>query len=221
MFLSNPGKYFLLVCFFAISLQACGSSPSNENRPVNIVVPTTNEFPFSTKEPEIYQAELVVESGTFRDKWFVARKNASWRIDFFEGGELSRTQLRSDAVYLIDHKRKLFATNSVTGDPINDLTDKFFKGKEYRKFEETGREGDIVKYKIAGTNGRGDVLISVNDKTGVMMRQEFAASGEGSVPFVYEVKDLKFEVDDSVFQIPAGYKKVTMSEFQTPPKQTK
>lgn len=221
MLLSNPFKYFLLVCFIALSLQACGSSQSNENRPANIIVPTTGEFPFSTKEPEIYQAELTVDSGAFRDKWVVARKKASWRIDFFDNGEPSRTQLNSDAVYLIDHKRKIFTTNAGTGDPVNELTDQFFKGKEYRKFEETSREGSVVKYKIARTNGKGDVLISVDEETGVMMRQEFAASGEGAIAFVYEVKDLKLEVDDSVFQIPAGYKKVTWNEFQTPPKQAK
>ena len=221
MFLSNPVKYFLFVCFFALSLQACGSSQSNVNAPVDLNLPATGEFPFSTKEPEIYQAVLFVESGAFRDKWFVARKNAVWRIDFFDNGEQTRTQINTDAIYQIDHKRKVYTANSENTGTLSDLTDKFFRGKEYRKFEETGREGDLVKYKIAGAAGKGDVLISVDEKTGVMMRQEFLASGSESVPFVYEVKDLKFDVDDSVFQIPAGFRKVTAEEYRTLTKQSK
>ena len=41
----------------------------------------------------------------------------------------------------------------------------------------------------------------------MMVKEEFG--GNPSVTF--EIRDLKFEVDDSIFAIPEGYRKVTKS----------
>ena len=208
MLLSNPGKYFLFICFLAISSPAGCSRQTNQNQTAVLDQRVTAEFPFSTKDPDIYQATLIVESGAFRDKWFVARKNEKWRIDFFENGELSRSKVSSDAVYLIDHKKKSYVTNAGNADSLDDLTDKFFKGTEYRSFKEIGHDGDFVKYTVTDSAGKTNAIIFVDAHNGLIMKQEFIASDRpGSIPFVYRVEDLKFEVDDTVFAIPAGFRR--------------
>ncbi len=221
MHLSNPIKYFLLVCHFAFSLQACGSGQSNENRPARVPPATMSEFPFPTDEPDVYQANLVVESGGVGDKWFVARRQGKRRIDFFETGELSRTRIDSDFIYLVDHRRKIFTRDPGNADPADGLTDIFFKGKEYREFEKLGTEGGLTTYKVAGIDGKGDVLIAVDEKSGMMMRQVFLRGVPDSLPFVYEVRDLKFEVDDSVFMPPPDFREVSLEKYRTPPQQIK
>ena len=209
MFLSNLGKYFLLAPIFALFLLACGSSQTNENRPVEIKVETKSEFPFSTKEPEVYQADIVAGAGGVEDKWFAARKGDKWRIDFFVNGELVYSQIRNDRMFSIDHKKKSYSSEpvgSAESTVFTELTANFFSGKEYREFEEVSRQGGLVKYKVRKSDvSKDEIMIDIDTKTGVIVKQEFSAA-DGSAKFVYEVKNLKTEVDDSIFSIPAGFR---------------
>jgi hypothetical protein len=230
MFLSNPRKSFLLAGFFALFFQACGSPQSNENKPVPLTIETKSEFPFPTKEPEIYQGDFIVGNGQFEDKWFVARKGDKWRLDFFSNGEMRRSEIRADRSYSIDHSRKIFAetpeNNYLPSDPLffDDMTHNFFKGKEYREFEEIGRADGLIKYKVRNdATSKDSVLISIDASSGMIVRQEFTAVNgqlENGLPvsFIYEIRNLKTDVDDSIFAIPEGFKKVTWGEYSPPVK---
>ena len=100
---------------------------------------------------------------------------------------------------------------------VNDLTYNFFNGKEHREFEEIGRDARVVRYKLKETSdSKQNVLIAVDSQSGMVIRQEFTEIGPGTgepVSFVYEIRNLKSDVDDSLFEFPAGYRKVTSGDF--------
>ena len=154
MFLSNPRKFFLIAGFLALILQACGSSAGNENKPVFLTVEKKSEFPFSTKEPEVYQGDFVVGNGNWEEKWFIARKGEKFRIDFRLGTDSMWTEIKSDKIYSVSQTRRIYAEVSGGEFPQNDSTalnflkDTFFTGLEYRDFDDLGRDGFLKKYNL-------------------------------------------------------------------------
>lgn len=215
MRLSNERKYFLLTCFCCLIFTACGGAAINNNQAVTADTQLPSEFPFSTKEPSVYRAEIVATGDGVDKKWKIARDGDRWRIDFPEGSEPSRTRLRTDAVYSIDHKRKIYTIAETSGETVAGLTDRFFKGKEHRKFEKTGTENGVTKYRIANRDNMGETVVSVDDKTGMMIREEFVPpAGSNVPPFVYELRGFQTTVDDGTFAIPTGYRRVTLAEYQ-------
>lgn len=225
MFLSNSRKYFLSACLIALLMPllfaACGSSPGNGNKAVEVKVATNNEFPFPVKEAEVYQGNFVVTSGGVETRWFVARDNNKNRTDTIEGGVMVSSQVRNGELYLIDHRTKTYVSTS--GDPlsagqtggIDSLTANLFKGKEYREFEDLGAENGTRKFKVkTDAASKGSIIMHIDEKSGMMVRQEFRESDDPASPllFLYEIRDLKFEADASLFAIPDGYRKVERTE---------
>ncbi len=212
MFLSNPRRSLLFIALFLAFLQACGGSQTPQNKDISLTGETKSEFPFSAKEPEVYQGDLVTISGEAEDHYFVARKGDKWRYDVFRGAELSMSQIRADKMYGIDHQKKTYWEISQQGHAASDardMTRSFFRGHEYRDFDEIGREGTLIKYKVRDPGeAKGDVVITVDTASGVVVKHEFMSQGKQTPDFVYEVRNLKIEVEDSIFDIPQGYKKV-------------
>lgn len=229
MFLSNRSKLFLIAVALAFATAACGPPAGNDNKPISLGSDDKGEFPFSTKEPAIFQGNFVVSDGMTERKWFIARNGDKLRIDHFSGDTPAWSQIETDTVYILDHRKKTYASpQSVspdkTGDQgfVNDITSSFFRGKEYREFQDIGRDGNLIKYRVRDDeHPDSEVLISIDEQTGLMVRQEFASRGEREsdlpVKFVYEIRDLKTEADDSLFQIPAGYRKVSWKELRSNP----
>ncbi|MBV9217117.1 MAG: hypothetical protein JO053_13175 [Acidobacteria bacterium] len=187
-------------------LTGCGGAQPAPNRPISLVGDEPSEFPFSTKEPELYQADIVITTGDKEDKFFVARNRAKWRLDFFENGQPTVTEMNSDNRYTIDHQAKSYKV--VTGGPLtvraDDMARSFFRGKEYRDFEDMGSSGGIKKWRVVSDND--NIVISIDEASGLIVKEEFNDK-QGSPQMTYELRNLKLAVDDSVFQIPVGYKK--------------
>jgi hypothetical protein len=219
MFLSNPRLFFVLAVFFALILQGCGSPQSNENKFVSLIDESANRFPFPTREPEVYQGDFVVGNGVSEEQYFVARKGDKWRFDVIRNNAPWVTQLRADKVYFIDHTKKTYTVepDTVQFDPsyFNTLTWGFFRGANYLEFEEVEHGGGLIKYKAKTyKDSRSDILITIDEATGIMVRQDITSEKErmeqGSfVKYIYEVRNLRVDVDDSVFEIPAGFRQVT------------
>lgn len=230
MFLSNPRPFFLLTISCVIFLQACGSSQGNENKPVSLTVETKSGFPFSTKEPEVYQGDFFQSDGTGESHCFIVRKGNKWRYDRFRDGPW-RTEIMNETLYTLDHERRIYKEDSITpgapfvttseGDHIGSITNSFF-GKEYREFDDLGVEAGLRKYSVRQKDtGKGDVFIFIDETSGMIVRQDFTiGDGVGSPKrnFTFEIRNLKLEVDDSIFQLPGGYRKVSRSEFSPIPK---
>lgn len=218
MFLSNLLKFFLLTCFFVPFLQACSSSAGNENRPVSLNIESKSEFPFSTKEPEVYQGDFVVTTAGTEKKWFIARKNEMSRFDRFDGNNLVTTELITDKVYEIDHQRKVYMEIAGNlGGSVSDLgLDTFFRGKEFREFDDLGTERNLKKFRVRSEPAGGEVFIYIDPAIGMIVKQEFTSKSDAmpSVEFTYEIRNPKLDVDDGIFQLPAGYRKVSLSEYR-------
>jgi hypothetical protein len=215
MRLSNLVKVAMLTCIAMLAVSCGGGTEPAANQPPTVNPAAAPEFPFSVKEPEVYQGDFVVESAGGNQRWFAARKGPSWRIDTFSGiQQLVRTELEHNGShYIIDHRTKTYITQpgSIARRFIGSLAEDVFRGKENFAFEEVGRENGLIKYRAKrSADSKGEVLITFDEKSGMIVRQEFAntsqAGGNAAPPFVYEVRNLKLEADDSLFALPEGYK---------------
>ncbi len=206
-----------MVCL--IFAQACASARSDESKPVTTGVEVKSEFPFSTREPEIYQADFYV-GGDDTYHRHIARKGGKWRLDFFRNGQLSVTHLIADKVYSIDHVKRLYAVrenSSALETGFGDTTFSFFKWKEHLEFEKIGVEENLSKYRVREGSSKDDIFIYVDETSGMIVRQEFKVrawdGSESATNFVYEIKNLRIEVEDMVFEVPDGYRKVALTEL--------
>ncbi len=214
MVLSNLPRPFLLIVAFTLVMQACWWSQTNENKEVSLTGESTSEFPFSVKEPDAYQADVVVTAGGTETRWSIARNGEKWRYDIYAGSMLTVSQIRSDKLYYIDHRKKTFweMSEKPGSGEMGEIVRSFFRGYEHNDFDETGREGNIIKYKVRPIDKRpGSILISIDTASGMMVRQEFLAA-DGSAEYVYELRNVKLSVDDSTFAIPSGYQKTAATD---------
>jgi hypothetical protein len=224
--LSKLRNLLLIVSFCALLFQACSSQPKNNNTaPPASNGQTKNEFPFSTKEPEVYQGDFYAGTSEYQNRWFVARKGDNWRIDYFKDNKKDWSQLKTDKLYYLDHKKKIYAAEPMSGDKnsvqssyFTTLLSGFFKGKEYRHFDDMGREGDLKKYKVRDEQSQDQIILYVDEKTGIVVKQELMAHNEqegnaSTATFTYEIKNFKSDVDPDAFEIPADYKFVDWSQY--------
>ena len=219
MFLSKSRRALLFPAVFALLVQGCGSSAPIRNSAASPAGRRTASKPFPTKEPAVFQGDLIVSNGTNEERYFVARDNDKWRFDTYRDGSPSLTQLRSDKVYTIDHAKKAYAVETYADlkdfdtSYFNALSWYFFRGANYIDFTEVGRDGTLVRYKARMLkDSKNDVSITIDESTGIMVRQEITSQKErdadgAPVVYVFEVRDLKLETDDSLFEIPSGYRR--------------
>ena len=217
---------YLFVC--SALFAACGAAPANSNNvatqpPANKTA--DSEFPFSVKEPAVYQGDFYAGGEDYQNKWFVARNGDKWRIDFFTDGVKDRSEIKTDHVYYIDHKRKLYAIEpegdkgTVQSSYFSTLLSGFFKDKEYRKFESLGNEGDLKKYRVLEENStKGDLTVYVDPATSMIVKQEYVAHNQmdgqaKDSKYTYEIKNFKTEAPDELFQLPDGYKSIEWNQY--------
>jgi len=227
MLLSNKclSLAFLLYCLALAS--ACGSKNPGSNSPSKIAADgdlTKGEQPFNAKEPEIYQTEAYYsDGGSQSDKYFVARSGAKRRVDTYANGKLAVTELIMDNNrYVIDHVRKIYYVEPPSDKGpkvVNPAAIAFFQNTQHHEFDKVSRNGDLVTYKAKKQPGDPDqdTTITMDQKTGLMVRQEVRGGHDGQ-SFIFELKNTKLEAPNDLFQIPAGYKQVTKDEFKPPEK---
>ena len=222
MFLSKLRKSFLPAGLCVIIIQGCGPSGTNELVPAAPPIEQKSGFPFSTKEPEVFQGDIII-NGSEADRSFVARKAGWRREDQYRDGQPWRSELFVDRRYTIDHERKIYVEHEPAANGVDSFAGlplDMFRGKEHYEFDEAARPGTVVRYKVRNHKYMQDeILIDVDTTNGMMVRQEFR-SGPASMDqsgFVYELRNLRSDVDDSVFALPAGYKKVSPVEFNKNP----
>ncbi|MEJ7698745.1 MAG: hypothetical protein WKF71_03745 [Pyrinomonadaceae bacterium] len=78
----------------------------------------------------------------------------------------------------------------------------------------------MTKYRIVSneTNAAGsETIISIDEKLGFPVKSEFYGfEGDQKIlKFSVEMKNVKLLVEDSVFQIPVDYRKVSIEDFRT------
>src|SRR5829696_13615 len=114
MFLSNPVKIFQAVCCLSMLFAGCTLWRSNENSSVTFASQPKSEYPFVAREPEVFQADLVVRTGDTERRIFIARSGEKRRIDYDVGTDNQHGVIISDKEYLLFFKRKVFEERSMS-----------------------------------------------------------------------------------------------------------
>jgi hypothetical protein len=233
MFLPKAIK--ISVVFAAMFCQACSLWQSSESRNANAFsAPFASQelkskVPFSSKEPDVYQTEIVLTNYSGGEKFerrsFTARRDEKIRSDY--ENKLSFLQRNENEKFLIHHGKKIYVdsqTNSgaanETGDQIKDfLTTEWLNEKRDTAFENLGAENGLTKYRARledATNINSEILIFLDENLKIPVKQEFyTVNGEQkTLVFSMELQNLKLETDDKLFELPKDYRKVLSSEFQ-------
>ncbi len=233
MFLPESIKIF--VGFTLLFASSCSFWRSAENQNANAsYAPSATEesksaVPFSTKEPDVYQAEIVLTNYLGNEKSerkiFTARNGAKLRCDY--ENKISFLQPNENENFLIHNGKKIYAesqTNSgalnETVDAIKDfLTAEWLNEKRGAAFENLGAENGLTKYLVRLENApniNSETLIFVDGNLKIPVRQEFYTinSEQKILVFSMELRNLKLEADDKLFELPKDFRKVSTKEFQ-------
>jgi hypothetical protein len=214
MLLSNPQAAAVALSILIIT--AAGCSWLRNSEPVSltptIVAPPETGLPFETKEPEVYQADFVTAVAGSETRSHFARKDGKWRLDTYVGETMSRSIIQSDKLVYLDHKKKQYSESPVSApDPqpqfIADLTTSLLSEQQPAKFEDLGAEGTLERYRVTvdGANATSTIIFDTANK--MVVRYEI----EGG--FVFEMRNFTLKVDEAIFAIPTGYRKIAWTAF--------
>lgn len=184
-----------------------------------------SEIPFSTKEPDVYQTEIVVtgENG-LEEKTFAAKSGANrlLTLDFQGKSEVAFLQSGENQSFIIARRQKIYAENkyeniAAKSDPLKDfLTVELINRAADAKFETRGAENNLVKYRVNLEDAKNsEMIIYVDEKIGLPVKQEFySIVGEQKIlTLTVELKNFSLAADASIFAVPKDYRRVSPNEF--------
>ena len=213
MFLSNPVKIFHAAWFFSIVFAGCGVWRGNDNSATTLASPPKSEYPFSVREPEIFQAAIVIRVGDSERRMFLARNLTSRRIDFDIGTDNHRAVVLSDKEYIVDFKRKTFEErdmSSTAEQAFDPLTAEILSTRDYASFDELGRKDGIVEYRARiKESSNSETVIFFDEKIGLPVKQEFySIEGEQRrLQYSMELQDFKLEAEAELFTVPRDFRR--------------
>lgn len=227
MFSSNQFKY--LFFFALLGFQACGfwQSKTAETPKPFASGEFVSDVPFSTKEPDIYQVEIVLTNYASGEKserkTFAARRGEKSRFDY--ESKISFLQLSANEKFLIHTGKKIYGESQiVNGFPAaadeslqSFLSSKWLTEKADARFERLGAENNLTKYRVVLAESQAsEALIYVDENFKIPVRQEFYSNvGERrNLVFSMELRNLRLEADEKLFDLPKDFKKVSTEEFQ-------
>lgn len=225
MFSSDFIKFVVFLTLVSVFFSSCRE---RQNPDAETPAPTPaavselkSEIPFSTKEPEIFQTEIVTTAGGQERKTFVARNGANRRFDFDFGAKNQLTVLQTDKNYLLLSDKKIYAENiekSFAPENWADfLTTEWLNIKTEAKFERLETVGNVTKYSVRlGVGDLPEVLIYVDEAQGFPVRQEFYSitGGQKILTFSVEIRSIKLQTDDNLFAIPKDHRQVSADELR-------
>lgn len=179
-----------------------------------------SSIPFLTKEPEIFQANVVVEAfdegkTTALRNYFIAKNGEDLLIRFDAGKETERILLRSAGGdnFILDPSTKTYRSgNSVNGadELLREVTRGWLTITPGTTFENIGTENGLTKYGVNFEHGDStESFIFYDEDKKMPVRQEMysTAEGERNLTFRYEMSGIRLEADKGLFAVPAGYKR--------------
>ncbi len=228
MFSSILIKIFLV--FALLSCQACSFCQSKTDATISSTPPVVeelkSEIPFSTKEPDAFQTEIVITAkDNFEDKTFIAKNGANRFIVFdFQGKtEFALLQFSGNQSFVIAPSQKIYAENqSGTADAksetLNDLlTSGWSNQKADAKFERLSAENNLVKYLVnLDETKKSEIIISVDETIGLPIKQEFysISNEQRTLTLTMEMKNFSLQTEAKFFEVPKDYKKISLKEFR-------
>ncbi|MBS1797228.1 MAG: hypothetical protein JSS81_25605 [Acidobacteria bacterium] len=226
MFSFNFTKIPVVFGLLAILFSGCGfwkkttDAEPSQNLPVSDDL--KSEIPFSTREPERFQAEIVVTTGEIERVTLTARSGANRRYDFNYGTKNQLTSLQADKNYLLLPEKKIYAEATApppaaADDWANFLTTEWLSEKSAASFEKLETTGNLTKYRVKpGANETAEILIFVDEKLGLPFKEEFygGEAGQKTLLYTVELRNFKPEPDDGLFAVPKDFRKVPVDELR-------
>lgn len=227
MFSSNLTKFFAFAALIFLLFAGCRfwqkTNDANSSATPAVADDLKSEIPFSTREPEQFQAEIVVTANETERKTFVARDGANRRRDFNFGTKNQLTNLQTDKNYLILPDKKIYVekTASPEASAIDEwadfLTTEWLSAKWEADFEKLETSENLTKYRVnLGSPDSTEVYIYIDERLGLPVRQEFyaVAGGQKILMYLFELKNLKLETNGNLFAVPPDFKKVSAEKFE-------
>ena len=220
MRLSNFASLTLLAAFLFLG-GGCGwwntaTEPANRE-----AVPPQSDLPYPAKEPERFQATVLITTGPIERRVAFARDGERLRIDFDAGTESGLTLMETGTRYVLSTANMNYAevgpAENVPIDAfVTDLTERLLHRKMYTEFESLGLENGLEKFRATiRSNAKHESLVYVDPELGMPVIHEFySVEGETrTLEYRMALTDVRRDVDPAVFQIPQEYKKVSVAEF--------
>ena len=224
MFSSNLLKIiFLSVVLFAPACSFFQSKPdADAPQPTPFVAEELKSaIPFSTKEPNIYQTEIVVTANQVEDKFFTAR-NGENRLAIYNyqtKSEISVLQIGDDRTFTIAPNRKIYAEKEtgVKGETADDFfTAEWLNQKTDAKFETLSPENNLARYRVnLDGAANSEIIIYVDAQIGLPVKQEFYSLKDEQriLTITMELRNFNAQTDAKFFEVPKDYRKVSSKEF--------
>ena len=216
MFLSNPVKIFHAVCVISMIFSGCSLWRRDGEAPVASDTDTKSEYPFPTREPDVFQTKIVIRSGGTERRIFLARDHDRRRIDFDVDTDDHRAVVFGEKHYLLFFKRKTYseqARGSNEGDS-GSLYSPMINRRDYSEFEEVDRVGSTIEFRARiNESAVSEVSIFFDEKIGLPVRQEFYSieGNERTLRYLFELYEFSTSVDAALFQVPADFRKVSQT----------
>ena len=223
MFSSNSIRIFLVLAL--LSCQACGfwrgQTGATPSPTPFVAEEIKSAIPFSTKEPDVYQMEIVVTANNIEDVTFTTRNETRRLIifNFRTEAETAVLELGANQSFLIAPNRKIYAQKEYDGgvEIADFLTAELLNRKTDARFETLGAENNLARYRINMDDAQNsEIIVSVDENIGLPVKQEFYSIGGEQKILTYsvELKNFSLQTDANFFEIPKDYRKVSAKEFR-------
>ena len=197
------------------------------NKNVAATEQMSGELPFSTREPENYQAQIVsrIYSGEQQttQKNFTAR-NGLRRLTVFNVGEETEISAldSGDGLFSIYRAKKIYAENKAAGKfpaaSENDfLTAERLNEKNIAAFENLGTENNLTRFRVRLNDSvNSEIVIYIDENLKMPVKEEFyTVSGKQRIlTFSTEIRDFKPQADEKFFEVPKDYRLVSPKELE-------
>lgn len=209
------------VFWLFLSAASCGLWRSEEPGPEG-PVPTpeaASNIPFLTKDPEVFQASVLVESfgpeGTDSERrYFIAKNGSALLVRFGEGTEGERAFLRQgggESIILYSKAKTYTKTlgSQAADEVVREVTAGWLAATPGTRFEKIGTEGNVTKYLVEQEGAEGsETYIYYDEKLKYPVKQEMFSSfgGKRRLAFRYTVSGYKTEADNELFKIPVDFR---------------
>lgn len=245
MLRAHTTHYLFVFLITTISLtSACSYCGKKEPAPGEALAPPAtivNALPFSTKEPALYQAELVISfpapnagDSPIEQKYFIAKDGETRRIDYELSEKYTLSVLeRPDGKTLVLLPQKKCSAEEASpaagpqpGDALlESLTTGWLAEKIPSNFTALGKEeinGKMLdKYQVrfekrGSVESQSEGLVWVDAELGMPVKTELytVKNGQQLNKVITELRNLKISVDPGVFDPPPGCQNIPAKEMQ-------
>ncbi len=221
MILSDSKKHLAVFVLLLLSCAGCRFfQTANSDTPKPFTLEEIkSDIPFSTKEPEVFQAEIVITANGVENKKFIARNGNSRRFDYNLGAKNQVSVVQNDKIYTILADKKIYTETALGANfpAQNDWTSEWLNAKTDAEFTKIGTENNLTQYRVSfGDTAKSEMLIFVDENLQFPVKQEFYSleNGQRTLTMTIELKNFKPEAADDLFIASKDFKKVSAEEFR-------